>query len=463
MAQQIQKVPAPDLGGQGFTLWNMNAEQFNNWRRQNDYPRIVSFFKTNLDQFAEWMNAQQIDDDTLIYLSPSAFLKKETYLYLCDTTKEGAADKTFLSSTAIPVNGKISDNYICKSSRKIVPYYAWFKTKNGINAPEVFVNSYHGRQHYIMGVLELLDIGGGEVRNFIGDRAYRMLDFVNASDLYLQCTVGMRLQFSFSSALNVHIEGTLNFVNAYKTSFGELFQQKGNNLRLANGNFQRWTFEDCSVHIDLSHADLSYWKFTGDDFSITVNNSDIRESAFNTPSVRSPIHWGLYREFHARVKRMYSALGKRKEASNHFYLEKKFEQGSYKYPQANHRTEFFSAKTKSERLGMYTRMYANFAKLCLLDKLWGYGEKPQRVFGISLIVLSLFTLLYCLHPDANCETKHHFWNSVYYSTVTFTTLGYGDIAQHTTFLRVASGFEALLGMSFWGILIAGFTSNAKDY
>ena len=47
--------------------------------------------------------------------------------------------------------------------------------------------------------------------------------------------------------------------------------------------------------------------------------------------------------------------------------------------------------------------------------------------------------------------------------VTFTTLGYGDILQTDELLRLLTGIEAILGMSFWGILIAGFTSNARDY
>ena len=29
-------------------LWEMNADDFNSWRKINDYPRIVSFFKEKL-------------------------------------------------------------------------------------------------------------------------------------------------------------------------------------------------------------------------------------------------------------------------------------------------------------------------------------------------------------------------------------------------------------------------------
>ena len=95
--------------------------------------------------------------------------------------------------------------------------------------------------------------------------------------------------------------------------------------------------------------------------------------------------------------------------------------------------------------------------------LWGYGEKPARVFLISISSILLFSLIFSFHPNSNPVTHLNFANSLYYSMVTFATLGYGDISQTDILLKLLSGFEAILGMSLWGILIAGFTSNSKDY
>ena len=40
-------------------LWQMSDVDFNNWRNQNDYPRIISFLKNKLPDFESWMEDQK--------------------------------------------------------------------------------------------------------------------------------------------------------------------------------------------------------------------------------------------------------------------------------------------------------------------------------------------------------------------------------------------------------------------
>lgn len=47
------------------------------------------------------------------------------------------------------------------------------------------------------------------------------------------------------------------------------------------------------------------------------------------------------------------------------------------------------------------------------------------------------------------------WTAIYFSTVTWTTLGYGDFAPHPM-LQVLAALEACAGLTFFGVLI-GFT------
>nr|WP_229511042.1 ion channel [Massilia sp. CFBP 13721] len=53
-------------------------------------------------------------------------------------------------------------------------------------------------------------------------------------------------------------------------------------------------------------------------------------------------------------------------------------------------------------------------------------------------------------------------NCLYFSMVTFSTLGYGDILPKTSLARLLCGSEALLGAFTMGLVVAGF-SNRNRY
>ena len=55
-----------------------------------------------------------------------------------------------------------------------------------------------------------------------------------------------------------------------------------------------------------------------------------------------------------------------------------------------------------------------------------------------------------------------FWDYLYFSMVTFTTLGYGDILPKTTTLRMICGSEAFLGAFMMGLVVAGFANRKAD-
>jgi len=54
----------------------------------------------------------------------------------------------------------------------------------------------------------------------------------------------------------------------------------------------------------------------------------------------------------------------------------------------------------------------------------------------------------------NINSSQPFWEYLYFSFVTLTTLGYGDIAPVTSAARVLSGFEAIVGQFYLTILVA---------
>lgn len=443
-------------------LWQMNAEDFNAWRKAYDYPRIITLIKLKLAEFKNWMEEQIVTDDLLIKYSPSTFLK-ENPIYIYTVLHKNTEEKEILSSVKYAINDTFSHENLVKHRKNIIPYPVWYRCKIKKEPPPVSVNQRSGRSHIMLSELELLDLGNCHISQlFLG---HRKLDFVNISDLQItNCDNNTSLELSFSSAYNITITGDLPFIDAYQTSFSEwASNSRSTNLKLFNGAFHRWRLIDCDISVFADNAVLQLWSVTGEYFDATINSTDIRDCTFKSSPIKYPIQLGRARIFHANIKRLYSQLGKKKEASNHYYCEKNYERKSFLEVRANHREVLLQRKNKSGKFIVRVIFLFKYSQSAFLNLLWGYGERPVRVFAISIATILIFACCYCYLPDASEDTSHDFRNSLYYSMVTFTTLGYGDIKQTNESLKLLSGFEALLGMSFWGILIAGFTNNSKDY
>lgn len=78
-----------------------------------------------------------------------------------------------------------------------------------------------------------------------------------------------------------------------------------------------------------------------------------------------------------------------------------------------------------------------------------YGESPLRVGVAAMVVILGCSLLYWLggiYSSSLNETINSFPTSLYFSVVTFTTLGYGDYSPASTFIRVVASAQALSGL-----------------
>lgn len=94
------------------------------------------------------------------------------------------------------------------------------------------------------------------------------------------------------------------------------------------------------------------------------------------------------------------------------------------------------------------RVYNKFILICkyiaslIDDAMLGYGEKPIRIFRTYIFVILLYdTIYYFYGPTQTIGSKI---NSIYFSIVTFTTLGYGDILPIGSMQKIICGSEA-----FW--------------
>jgi hypothetical protein len=89
--------------------------------------------------------------------------------------------------------------------------------------------------------------------------------------------------------------------------------------------------------------------------------------------------------------------------------------------------------------------FLEWGRSFLLRFIMGYGEKPLRVMGNALLLIFIYAVIY----QFGAINDKSFISCLYFSAITFTTVGYGDLAPHGAFRLVAAS-EAL-----WGILLCG--------
>ena len=117
----------------------------------------------------------------------------------------------------------------------------------------------------------------------------------------------------------------------------------------------------------------------------------------------------------------------------------------------------FKEKTM-EKKRLRTGMNVAYFPVLLMGLLCGYGERPHRVVLSSGFFILMYGVLYntlnALRSPLDAGYALGFWDSIYYSVVTFTTLGYGDIipkmAVHFRMLAVS---EAFIGAFMMGLFV----------
>ena len=155
----------------------------------------------------------------------------------------------------------------------------------------------------------------------------------------------------------------------------------------------------------------------------------------------------------------------------------------FKEAEAVYRTlrQAYAARAEPRQAGLFFRREmtilrrlmplwsGNRAWFKLVDLTCAYGESPPRVI-ISALVLNLTCAVgyyfagilspegpVKFNPSAGLETNlEHFFECVYYSVVTFTTLGYSDEARQIWLVRPLASAQAFVGAFMMALFVVVF-------
>jgi Ca2+/Na+ antiporter len=86
---------------------------------------------------------------------------------------------------------------------------------------------------------------------------------------------------------------------------------------------------------------------------------------------------------------------------------------------------------------------------------------PLQVFLSYLLVIVVCAIAYCFVPGIFSD-QITFLDSAYFSVITITTLGYGDLSPISDFGKILAGCEALLGVVLLGVFFLTVSHQLVD-
>lgn len=452
----------------------MSCEEFNQWRRTYDFPRIFDFLVEALPDFLDWLKDQKnIEKSDLIYHGPAKFIRSYGY-----DVSVLHVDTSFYSSQKhiehVFINS--NDTSLRKANvvreQRFVSYFDWLLASKFEERLEVFsIFSPSGRTSS--------ERNKSSDSNISLNIPLHMPSTRNLDDV-------IRLNKNFKSPrlelLKIYDDGTLtdccffleknlDFMNLNGLTLRNVCITSGNDIHYSTFDdvsfigagfshlkfytclFKRLNFTDCSLYrCDFLHGDtnmqfiaskLRGCKFLSNSMKIELERTDIYEVGFIWDEIKAATA-GNRVDFHHACKLIYSRQGYPDLAGEHYYLERVSRREGYLSPE-----------------GFLNKNYVGWFFDRIHDAYWGYGEKPINIVSFCTAIISLVSFLN--YFTCNSSTKGNVLNSILISCQAFTNIKIVELSQSSSALNVMLILLSFLGVFSLGFLISSLSVKARKY
>ena len=498
-----------------MSFWLMPSDEFNEWRAQNDLPLLRKFFISRLPHFQEWLDQFKIDAELFCRVVPTGALFIGSGAKLAVREEIANEHNTFYRHRNVT---RAQFEQRCRDLRQPVPpvlefepYFSWAKerlgrdrffpldTSNEARIDEFVYNRWISHRladksrASLLGDFEVLKLGGVT----LNERIYmggRNLDFADLDYLIIKDKWHGpgSVEINFSSCRQMVFSETL--LHHFEFRGCEL-----DRLQCVKSDLHNFKFIECTGnHPAFTDSHLSKIAILRGAFFPEFDRCDLKDVLYKPAPTRSP---AAVSDEYRRLRLAAQGAGKRYEASRYYYLERKYERKALSSPYAENPTLFpitgNSGKVSSvvQRwwkreipaskmardilavLFFHLRIWTSprclpravgyklrYIASLFEEIVWGYGERPLRIFTTALSLIGFYaTVYYFLAPQTTMgmSSAEHLINAVYFSVITFTTVGFGDILPKTPDLKLICASEALFGCFTMGLVVAGFSNKSR--
>jgi len=493
-----------------YRLWEMPRHEFDQWRRENDVPALLALFKEVLPHFKEWQTAHGITDQIFLApTQPSRFFIGTSQLFLtCSTGPDFEARRDLTTAhfhdRALDLRAnrawQMKDfgevRYHHNWAVSFMPFFHWLRIAKGVKAfrnpsqanayltdiaygKTEFYNTIFSRT-FLFHSHRVLKLGGVRIRAMNFDN--RNLDFVDLDHLIVSGGgTSWQTSIAYSSCRRIAF-------TKYKKPFVSFERCELDDPLFENCDLERFEFIDCRISRPVfRNTRMSRCDFRRSGVGqVNLENCDLIDLKVSAPK-RSSAE-GLA-DFYKRLRVAFQSQGERNQASHFYYRERLQHLRGHVVPliprvsglpglvYADPLISLYEEWRRGQRtlrgaLGLVARncgrvlkmlLYPPYlfrlirAKLKVIPEMfdwlvWGFGERPARVFAWMVLAIGVFTLRY--YFGMNPHLQGNLVASLSCSAYNFSTIGCDYRGRFDS-------IEAISGAVLLGIMVAGFSNRTR--